>query len=103
MQSACSGVVRNRKNDAVPVRIRLATGIFLQGSKQSDAQMVLVCPDGNVPLNSVAASILGLCDGSRDRAQLVTEVLRRTNNRARSAEIVEFLDAAFARGWITDA
>ena len=65
--------------------------------------MVLVCPDGNVQLNSVAAAILGLCDGSRDRVQVVTEVLQRTRNRARSAEIVEFLDAAVARGWITES
>ena len=64
--------------------------------------MVLVCPEGNVQLNSVAAAILGLCDGSRDRAQVVAEVLHRTRNRARSAEIVEFLDAAVARGWIQE-
>ena len=65
--------------------------------------MVLVCPEGNVQLNSMAADILGLCDGSRERAQIVAEVLRRTRNRARSADIVEFLDAAIARGWIQEA
>lgn len=65
--------------------------------------MVLVCADGNVQLNSVAAAILSLCDGSRDRAQIVTEVLHKTGNRARSAEIIEFLDAAVARGWILEA
>ena len=64
--------------------------------------MVLVCPEGNVQLNSVAAAILELCDGSRDRAQLVAEVLHRTGNRARSADLVEFLDAAVARGWIQE-
>jgi hypothetical protein len=56
-----------------------------------------------VQLNTVAAAILGLCDGSRDRVQVVEEVLLRTGNRARSAEIVEFLDAAGARGWIQEA
>ena len=40
--------------------------------------MVLVCPEGNVQLNSMAAAILGLCDGSRDRAQVVAEVLKRS-------------------------
>jgi hypothetical protein len=83
--------------------MNLAPGIYLRGREESGAQVVLVCPDGNVQLNSVAASILGLCDGSRDRAQVVAEVLRRTRNRARSAEIVEFLDAAVARGWIKEA
>ena len=65
--------------------------------------MVLVSPEGNVGLNSVAAAILGLCDGSRDRAQVVAEVLHRTANRTRPADIDEFLDAAVARGWIQEA
>jgi pyrroloquinoline quinone biosynthesis protein D len=83
--------------------VRLAPGILLKGREESGAQVVLVCPEGNVQLNSVAAAILGLCDGSRDRLQVVAEVLHRTGNRARSAEIVEFLDAAVARGWIQQA
>ena len=95
--------MRSTKDDAARMRIRLATGNHLQGREESGAQMVLVCADGNVPLNAVAAAILGLCDGSRDRAQVVTEVLNKTRNRARSAEIVEFLDAAIARGWIEEA
>jgi hypothetical protein len=33
----------------------------------------------------------------------VAEILQRTHNRARSADIVEFLDAAVARGWIREA
>jgi pyrroloquinoline quinone biosynthesis protein D len=64
--------------------------------------VVLVSPEGNVQLNTVAAAILAMCDGSRDRAQVISEVLQRTSNRARSAEIVEFLDAAGARGWIQE-
>jgi Coenzyme PQQ synthesis protein D (PqqD) len=95
--------VRNTKDDAARICVRLALGIHLRGGEDSSAQVVLVCPDGNVPLNSVAAAILGLCDGSRDRVQVVTEVLHRTHNRARSAEIVEFLDAAVARGWVHEA
>jgi pyrroloquinoline quinone biosynthesis protein D len=85
------------------MHIRLAPGIHLWGNEESGSQVVLVCDEGNVQLNSVAAAILGLCDGSRDRAQVVAEVLHRTRNRARSAEIVEFLDAAVARGWIQEA
>jgi pyrroloquinoline quinone biosynthesis protein D len=65
--------------------------------------MVLVCPEGNVQLNSMAGTILALCDGSLDRPQVVAEVLNRTGNRARSADILEFLDAAVARGWIHEA
>jgi hypothetical protein len=95
--------VRSTKDDAAHMRVRLAPGIHLQGREENGAQMVLVSAEGNVQLNSVAAAILGLCDGSRNRAQVVAEVLNRTRNRARSAEIVEFLDAAIARGWLEEA
>lgn len=85
------------------MRVRLAPGILLRAGEESGAQVVLVCPDGNVQLNAVAAAILGLCDGSRDRAQVVAGVLHRAGNRTLSADIVEFLDAAVARGWIQEA
>jgi coenzyme PQQ biosynthesis protein PqqD len=85
------------------MRVSLAPGIFLRGSEDSGAQVVLVCPDGNVQLNSLAAAILELCDGTLDRAQIVAEIQRKTDNRARSADIIEFLDAAGARGWVQGA
>jgi hypothetical protein len=82
------------------MRVRLAPGIYLRGREDSGAQVVLVCPDGNVQLNSLAAAILELCDGSLDRVQIVAEILQKTDNRARSADIIEFLDAAGAHGWV---
>ena len=89
--------------DNAPRRlIRLAPGIRLNDRGESDATPVLVCPEGDVQLNRMAAAILGLCDGSRQRAQIVTEILRDTSNQARSADIEEFLDAAAARHWIDE-
>ena len=85
------------------MRVRLAPGIYLRDGEVSGAQVVLVCPEGNVPLNSMAGTILALCDGSRTRAQVVADILHRSGNRARSADILEFLDAAVARGWIQEA
>jgi pyrroloquinoline quinone biosynthesis protein D len=64
--------------------------------------LVLVCPNGAVQLNRMAERILLLCDGSRDRDDLVAEVVRRSHPRTRPAEIIEFLDVARARGWIDD-
>ena len=91
-------------NDSAPRGlICLAPGIRLDGRGESDATLVLVCPEGNVQLNRVAAAILQLCDGSRDRGQIVTEILRDTRNQARSTDIDEFLDAAAARHWIDEA
>ena len=98
-----SSAVSTTKDDAALLRVRLAPGINLRGRDERAAQVVLVSPEGNVPLNSMAAAILGLCDGSRNRAQVVAEVLQKSGNRARSADIVEFLDAAVARGWIQEA
>ena len=80
----------------------LATGIQLEVPGESGAQAVLICPEGRVQLNLTAAAILGLCDGSREREQIVSEVLVRTRNRARPAEILAFLDAAVARGWLRE-
>lgn len=65
--------------------------------------LVLVCPEGNVQLNQIAATILRLCDGSRDREQIVAEIVHGTQSKTRSTEIIEFLDAAVARGWIREA
>lgn len=95
--------MRGTNDNAPRGVICLAPGIRLDGSGESDAVLVLVCPEGNVQLNRVAAAILRLCDGSRDRTQIVTEILRDTRNQARSSDIVEFLDAAAARHWILEA
>jgi hypothetical protein len=84
------------------MRVYLANGIELEVPGESGAQAVLISPEGRVQLNHVAAAILGLCDGSRERAQIVHEVLRQTRNRARPAEIAAFLDAAVARGWMLE-
>ena len=83
--------------------ICLAPGVRLDGHESRDATHVLVCPEGNVQLNRMAAAILRLCDGSRDRAQIVTELLGDTSNQARAADIEEFLDAAATRRWIDGA
>ena len=63
---------------------------------------MLMSPNGPVQLNRTAADILQLCDGSRDREDVVAEVMRRSQPHTRAAEIIEFLDAARARGWIDE-
>ena len=86
-------------------RVRLAQGIRLEGDKGDEAKdgvMVLLSPNGPVQLNRTAAAILRLCDGTRDREGVVAEVVRRSNPHTRTAEIIEFLDAARARGWIDE-
>jgi pyrroloquinoline quinone biosynthesis protein D len=81
--------------------VRLAPGISLDG-KEKDGVIVLVSPTGKVQLNRMAATILRLCDGTRDRAAVVAEVVRSSHPHTRAQEIMEFLDAAHARGWIDE-
>jgi len=95
--------VSGSNDSALRGLISLAPGIRLDGRRESDTTLVLVCPEGNVQLNRIAAAILRLCDGSRGRTQIVTEILRDTSNQARFADIEEFLDAAAARHWIDEA
>jgi pyrroloquinoline quinone biosynthesis protein D len=83
--------------------VRLAQGVRIDGDERQKDAFVLVCPDGKVHLNRIAAAILRLCDGSHDRDGLVAEVVRSSSPQARAAEIIEFLDAARARGWIDEA
>lgn len=83
--------------------VRLAPGVRLDGGKEKDTLIVLVCPEGKVQLNRMAAAILHLCDGSRDRDGIVAEVLRGSRDQTRATEIIEFMDAAVARGWISSA
>lgn len=94
--------VSGKKLGRAPRRVRLAPGIRLDGGEEKDGVLVLVCPNGNVQLNRMAAAILRLCDGSRDREDVVAEVVRRAQPQTRAAEIVEFLDVARARGWIDE-
>jgi pyrroloquinoline quinone biosynthesis protein D len=82
--------------------VRLAQGVRLDGGRQTKEVFVLVCPNGKVQLNRIAAAILRLCDGSHSRAELLAEIVRGSNEQARAAEIIEFLDAARARGWIDE-
>jgi pyrroloquinoline quinone biosynthesis protein D len=96
--------VKSRTKGRAPeATIRLAAGVRLDGAEATDGAAVLVCPDGRVQLNRIAASILRLCDGSRNREDVVAEVVRRSNQQARAVEIVEFLEVARARGWIDEA
>lgn len=108
--------VKSTRDRAVPrsrPTVQLAQGAYVDGSAGingtsggdgSTAQnRVLVCAEGKVQLNSGAAAILQLCDGSRDRDGIVTELMRDSHRHALAGEIEEFLDAALSRGWIVVA
>jgi hypothetical protein len=82
-------------------RVRLAPGIVLTCESEPETA-TLVLMDGKVRLNEHALAILSLCDGSRSRDRVVVDAMVRTAGGMRAADIVEFLDAAHARGWVVD-
>lgn len=92
---------KQRRTAALPRGIRLAPGVRVDGS--GDTVSVLIWEDHRVQLNPAALAVLKLCDGSRDRDGIVSELTRDSHRKALAGEIVEFLEAAFARGWIVDA
>ncbi|HLS82359.1 MAG TPA: PqqD family peptide modification chaperone [Steroidobacter sp.] len=94
---------RRKKHAQRPALVRLAPGVRLDGGEDDNAAIVLVCSQGRVQLNSGAAGILRLCDGSRDRNGIVAELMRGSPRRALALEIQEFLEAAHARGWIVES
>jgi pyrroloquinoline quinone biosynthesis protein D len=98
--------VRSTQNGAAArsrYHVRLAQGVHVDAGAAPNGAVVLICAAGNVQLNSGAAAILRLCDGSRDRNGIVSELTRDSHRHALAAEIHEFLDAAMASGWIVHA
>src|SRR5260370_33339818 len=82
--------------------LRLAPGMRLSGDAESSGATLLVSSAGKVPLNELALAILELCDGSRTRDRVVMDAILRSSGGMRAADVAEFLDAAQARGWLTD-
>ena len=94
---------RQRRTPTLSRGIRLAPGVRVDGGGERDALAELVWEDRKVQLNPAALAVLKLCDGSRDRDGIVSELTRDSQREALAGEIVEFLEAAIARGWIVDA
>lgn len=98
--------VRSRRSATAPKSrpggVELAPGVRLDKGKEQHATLVLLSPEGKVHLNKGAVAILRLCDGSRNREEIVAEIVRHTRGNTLASDIREFLDAARARGWIIE-
>jgi len=60
-----------------------------------------VTRSGRVRLNATAAAILGLCDGSLTRAEIVTRFAGAADPSL-AADVRAFLEAARRSGWVVD-
>jgi len=81
--------------------VKLAPGIELAGNGESSKAM-LVLTAGKVHLNQHALAILELCDGTRSRDRVVVDAMLRSAGM-RAPDVVDFLKAALARGWIVES
>jgi len=64
---------------------------------------VILYPEGMVELNTPAAEILKLCDGTRKLADIVQTLEIRFEATDLTADISELLEAALDQGWITQS
>ena len=78
-----------------PDRPRLAPHVRLTFDRARD-QHVLLTPESVTVLNGTGAAVLGLCDGRRTVAEIVTE-LRGRYDRVDDGEVRRFLDRLAAR------
>jgi pyrroloquinoline quinone biosynthesis protein D len=99
--------VRSRNRGQAPTSrpgpVHLAPGVRLERGEERPGALVLVSPGGKVQLNEAAVAILRLCDGSRTREDIVTEVVHHPRGNTLASDISEFLDVARSRGWIIEA
>jgi coenzyme PQQ biosynthesis protein PqqD len=80
--------------------LRLAEGVRLSCDWRADLY-TLLSPEGAIPLNRIAASILALCDGNNTGRDLMVQFGGGDLTQAR--HISAFIEAARRRRWVTEA
>jgi len=79
--------------------VAIAPGFRLQWDEAQRAY-VLLYPEGMIKLNPSAAEILKRCDGSRKVDAIVADLQQQYSGTDLSADVCEFLEVAYGRGWI---
>ena len=81
--------------------------LFIQFSRthrlqweEAQQKHVILYPEGMVELNQSSAEILKLCDGSRNLAQIVSELELKFATSGLINDITAFLEVALKNGWI---
>lgn len=68
--------------------------------EETQKRFVILYPEGMVELNTPAAEILKLCDGTRHLEDIVLELEAKFDTRGLKNDIEELLEAALKNGWI---
>ena len=68
--------------------------------EEAQQKDVILYPEGMVELNQSSAEILKLCDGTRNRDQIVVDLEEKFSTTGLKNDITSFLDVALNNGWI---
>ena len=68
--------------------------------EEAQQKYVILYPEGMVELNQSSAEILKRCDGTRNLAQLVSELEAQFATTGLTNDITAFLEVAIQNGWI---
>jgi len=80
-----------------PVRLTRGHRVQFEPAQNCD---VLLYPEGVVQLNESAAIILKMVDGKKTANDIAAELNRQFPGDDLTADVREFLEIAYARGWI---
>jgi pyrroloquinoline quinone biosynthesis protein D len=68
--------------------------------EEAQQKYVILYPEGMVELNQSSAEILKCCDGTRNLAQIVSELEQTFATTGLTNDITAFLEIALNNGWI---
>lgn len=68
--------------------------------EEAQQRHVILYPEGMVELNTPAAEILKLCDGTRTFDAIVTELEQKFETTGLRDDIAGLVDSALENGWI---
>ncbi|MDD5323436.1 MAG: pyrroloquinoline quinone biosynthesis peptide chaperone PqqD [Methylococcales bacterium] len=84
-------------NPELPIQFSRTHRLQWEEAQQKD---VILYPEGMVELNQSSAEILKLCDGTRNLAQIVSELELKFATSGLINDITAFLEVALKNGWI---
>jgi pyrroloquinoline quinone biosynthesis protein D len=85
------------KNPEQPIKFSALHRLQWEEAQQ---KYVILYPEGMVELNQSSAEILKCCDGTRNLAQIVSELEQKFATTGLSNDITAFLEVALQNGWI---
>ncbi len=84
-------------NPDKPIKFSPLHRLQWEEAQQKD---VILYPEGMVELNQSSAEILKLCDGTRNLAQIVSDLELKFATSGLINDITAFLEVALKNGWI---